>query len=193
MIVVTRLLKKDGPPNTARQPRRAGFLFFRFLDFLAGVFAMLRSILFGMILVEYKKASIKFAPVETFSAGLELTGGEVKTLRSKRGSLDGSRVLIRGGEAYLVGMTIPPYQAANSPESYDPERPRRLLLTREEIAHLAAEEAKKGLTIVPLEVYTAGRFLKVKIAIVRGKGKADRREDIKKRDALREAARDLKR
>ncbi len=146
-----------------------------------------------MILVEYKKASIKFAPVETFSAGLELTGGEVKTLRSKRGSLDGSRVLIRGGEAYLVGMTIPPYQAANSPESYDPERPRRLLLTREEIAHLAAEEAKKGLTIVPLEVYTAGRFLKVKIAIVRGKGKADRREDIKKRDALREAARDLKR
>ncbi len=145
-----------------------------------------------MILVEYKKAFLRFAPIETFAAGIELSGQEVKALRSKLGSLDGSRVVVRGGEAFIVGMTIPPYQAANLPKGYDPEAPRRLLLTKKEIAHLATEEAKKGLTIVPLEVYSSGRLIKAKIAIVHGKGKADRREDLRKRDAARETARVLK-
>ena len=145
-----------------------------------------------MILVEYKKAFLKYAPVERFAAGIELLGPEVKSLRSKLGSLEGARVVVRGGEAYLVGMTIPPYQAANVPKGYDPERPRRLLLTKKEIAVLAAAESKKGLTIIPLEVYTSGRFVKARVAVVRGKGKADRREDLKKRDALREAERVLK-
>lgn len=145
-----------------------------------------------MTLVEYKKAFLRFSPVETFSAGLELTGQEVKALRGKLGSLDGARVVVRGGEAFIIGMTIPPYQVANSPKSYDPERARRLLLTKKEIALLAAEEEKKGLTIIPLEVYSSGRLVKARIAIVRGKGKADRREDLKKRDAMRETARVLK-
>ena len=78
-----------------------------------------------MALVEYKKAMLKFSPVETFSAGVELLGGEVKSLRDKLGSLDGARVVVRGGEAFIVGMTIPPYQPANTPKDYDPERPRR--------------------------------------------------------------------
>lgn len=146
-----------------------------------------------MTLIEYKRALLKFAPVETFSAGIELFGYEVKALRSKLGSLDGSRVVVRGGEAYIVGMTIPPFQAANTPKTYDPARTRRLLLTRKELHTLATEEAKKGLTIIPLEVYNSGRFVKARIAIVRGKGKADRREDLKKRDASRETARVLKR
>lgn len=145
-----------------------------------------------MILVEYKKAFLKFAPVETFSAGLELFGTEVKALRNKLGSLDGARVVVRGGEAFIVGMTIPPYQAANTAKTYDPERPRRLLLTKKELHTLLTEEAKKGLTIIPLEVYTNGRLVKARIAIVRGKGKSDRREDLKKRDASRETARVLK-
>jgi SsrA-binding protein len=146
-----------------------------------------------MILVEYKKAFLKYAPLENFSAGLELTGGEVKALRSRTGSLDGARVVVRGGEAFIVGMTIPPYQSANTESSYDPGRTRRLLLSKKEIAELAAAESKKGLTIIPLEVYTNRNLIKVRIAIVRGKGKEDRREDLKKRDALREAARTLKR
>lgn len=145
-----------------------------------------------MILVEYKKALLKFAPIETFSAGIELLGTEVKALRSKLGSLDGSRVVVRGGEAYIVGMTIPPYQAANTPKSYDPERPRRLLLTKKELHTLLVEEAKRGLTIVPLEVYNNKRLVKARVAIVRGKGKADHREDLKRRDASRETARVLK-
>lgn len=144
-----------------------------------------------MTLVENKKALLNFAPLKSFAAGLELLGQEVKSLRARQGSLIGARVVVRGGEAYIVGMTIPPYQAANSSKGYDAERPRRLLLKKSEIAELAAAESKKGLTIVPLEVYTSGRNLKARIAIVRGKGARDRREDLKKRDALRDAARSI--
>jgi len=145
-----------------------------------------------MTLVEYKKALLRFAPLETFAAGLELFGTEVKALRNKLGSLDGARVVVRGSEAFIVGMTIPAYQAANVAKGYDPERARRLLLTKKEIVTLAAAESKKGLTIIPLEVYTSRGFIKARIAIVRGKGKRDRREDLKKRDALRETSRVLK-
>ncbi len=82
-----------------------------------------------MDLVKNKKAHLKFATLEHFSAGMELTGQEVKALRGKLGSLEGARVVVRGGEVFISGMTIPPYQAANAPKSYDPERPRRLLLS----------------------------------------------------------------
>lgn len=145
-----------------------------------------------MALVEYKKAGLKYAVLETFTAGIELTGAEVKTLRSKQGSMDGARVIIRGGEAFVIGLSIPPYQQANTPAGYDPARPRKLLLKKSEIAQLSDEEAKKGLTIVPLEVYNAGRFLKVRIAIVRGKNKSDKREDLKLKDAKREMDRAMK-
>src|SRR5262245_20246227 len=106
----------------------------------------------SVILIENKKAKLRFSVVESYSAGLELSGTEAKSLRAKQGSLDGARVLVRGGEAYLVGMTVPPFQAANA-KGYDPERPRRLLLSRKEIAELSDNESKKGLTIVPFEVY----------------------------------------
>ncbi|OGG93849.1 SsrA-binding protein [Candidatus Kaiserbacteria bacterium RIFOXYD1_FULL_47_14] len=145
-----------------------------------------------MTLVEYKKALLRYAPLESFSAGLELIGQEVKALRNKLGSLDGARVVVRDGEAFIIGMTIPPYQVANMPKNYDPERARRLLLAKKEIALLAEAESKKGLTIIPLEVYTSKMFVKVRVAIVRGKGKADHREDLKKRDALRETEQVLK-
>lgn len=145
-----------------------------------------------MILIENKKFSLKYISLESYAAGLELSGQEVKALRDKLGSLEGARVVVRGGEAFIVGMTIPPYQVANAPKSYDFERPRRLLLSKKEIAWLGTAESKKGLTIVPFEVYTAGRFVKVRVAIVRGKRKIDRREDLKRRDAERETGRVLK-
>ena len=124
---------------------------------------------------------------------MELSGGEVKSLRNKLGSLDGSRIVVRGGEAYLVGATIPPYQSANTSISYDPEHPRRLLLNKKELHELLEAEDRKGLTIVPIEVYNAGRYIKIRIAVVRGKGKADKREDLKKKDDAREMERALKR
>lgn len=145
-----------------------------------------------MDLIKNKKATLRFSILEQYSAGVELSGQEVKALRNKLGSLEGARVVVRGGEVFIVGMTIPPYQAANAPANYEPERPRKLLLGKKEIAELANEESKKGLTIVPLELYTAGRLVKARIALVRGKGKADKREDLKKKDATREAGRILK-
>ncbi len=144
-------------------------------------------------LIQNKKFGLKFSVVEKFSAGVELSGSEVKALRAKLGSLEGARVIVRGGEAYLIGATIPAYQAANAPEDYDPERPRRLLLQKKEIAVLADAESKKGLTVVPMELYNAGRLIKLALAVAKGKGKADKREDLKRATALREAERESKR
>jgi SsrA-binding protein len=146
----------------------------------------------NMALLENKKVHLRFAVLETFQAGMELSGGEAKALRSKHGSLDGSRVVVRNGEAYLVGATIPPYQVANTDVAYDPERTRRLLLNKKELHEIAEAEDRKGLTVVPIEVYNAGRYIKIRIAIVRGKGKADKREDLKKKDDEREIARVMK-
>ncbi|KND47001.1 MAG: SsrA-binding protein [Parcubacteria bacterium C7867-004] len=142
-----------------------------------------------MSLIENKKAGLRFEILETFTAGLELAGHEVKALRAKHGALNGARVIVRGAEAYIVGMTVPPYQAANTPASYDPERTRKLLLKKSEIAELLDAESKKGLTVVPLEVYNAGRYLKVKVAIVRGKNKADKRESMKRLEDKKDADR----
>lgn len=144
-------------------------------------------------LIENKKARLRFTILETFQAGLELSGGEVKSVRAKLGSLEGSRVVVRAGEAFLVGASIPPYQIANTAQNYDPERTRRLLLTKKEIVQIADAESAKGLTVVPLEMYNANRYLKIRIAIVRGKDKADRREDLKRLEAQKEAARVLRR
>ena len=101
-------------------------------------------------------------------------------------------MIVRGGEAYVAGMTIPPYQVKNTPEAYDPEHVRRLLLSKKEISELSDAESKKGLTVVPLEVYNSGRYLKLKVAIVRGKGKADKREDLKRADAKLDIERALR-
>lgn len=144
------------------------------------------------LLIENKKAKMRYTLLEDYSAGIELLGSETKSLRNKHGSLEGARVVVRGGEAYLIGMTIPPYQGGSKTEEYDAERPRKLLLSKREIATLADAESKKGLTIVPFEVYN-NRYVKVRIGVVRGKTKVDHREDLKKKDADREASRVLKR
>jgi len=145
-----------------------------------------------MSLISNKKAHLRFTVLETFSAGIELTGGEVKSVRAHKGSLEGARVVVRGGEAYLLGMTIPPYQVANTGGGYKPERNRRLLLKKSEIVELSNAEEKKGLTVVPLELYNSGRYLKVRVAIVEGKNKADKRESLKLADDKRDMDRILK-
>ena len=146
-----------------------------------------------MNLIENQRARFDYVILETLEAGMELHGFEVKSLRAKRGSLKGARVVARGGEAYLVGASIPAWQIANAPKSYDPERTRRLLLSQKEIAHIASAEGQKGLTIVPLGVYNKGRNLKLGLAIVRGKKKADKRQSIRAREEKRSAQRTLKR
>lgn len=145
-----------------------------------------------MTVVENKRVGFDYAILEEMEAGLELFGYEVKSLRAGHGSLRGARVVARGGEAYLVGATIPAWQPANAPKSYDPERTRRLLLSRKEIAHISSAEGEKGLTIVPLKVYNRGRNLKLLLAIARGKKKEDKRHAIREREEKRRIRRTLK-
>jgi len=121
-----------------------------------------------------------------------LTGIEVKSLKNKNGNISGARVLIRGDEAFIVGMDIPPYQPNNTPKGYERERTRKLLLHKKEIAHLTGRAEERGLTIIPLKVYTLGGRIKIEIAIVRGKKKFEKREKIKKRDMEREIGRSIK-
>ena len=145
-----------------------------------------------MALVEHKKARMDYEILNEFEAGLELLGHEVKSLRGGLGKLEGSHVVVRGGEAYLVGANIPAYQSANTPKGYDAARTRRLLLNKKEIAALSGAEDQKGLTIVPLRVYNKGRTLKLGIALARGKKKFDKRATLKKRDTERDMRRTLK-
>ncbi len=145
-----------------------------------------------MSLVDNKRATFDYSVLETMEAGLELLGYEVKSLRVGQGSLKGARVVARGGEAYLVGATIPAFQPANAPKSYDPERTRRLLLNKKQIAQVLSAESEKGLTIIPLSVYNKGRNLKLGIAIARGKKAHDKRQSIQERDVKRSIARSLK-
>ena len=145
-----------------------------------------------MAVVENKRVGFDYTILEEIEAGLELLGYEVKSLRAGHGSLKGARVVARGGEAYLVGATIPAWQIANAPKAYESDRTRRLLLKQKEIAHIASAEGQKGLTIVPLAVYNRGRTLKLSIAIVRGKKKQDKRQSIRAREEKRNAERTLK-
>lgn len=144
------------------------------------------------ILADNGKAFFDYEILETFQSGIELIGFEVKAFKAHKATLEGAYVTIRGGEAYLMQASVPPYQASNTPENYDPLRMRRLLLTKEEITKLGDIEATKGLTIVPIRVYTKNRRIKVDIAVVRGKKKFDKRQSIKKRETDIEIRRTLK-
>ena len=146
----------------------------------------------GESLIQNKKAYFNYEITEKFTAGIELFGFEVKSVREKKGQLEGAYITIRGGEAYLIGANIPAYQPKNAPTDFDPLRNRKLLLTKKEIKILADIEAKKGLTIVAIAVYNTGRKLKLEIGIAKGKKSFDKRETIKKRETDREIRRTLK-
>ncbi len=143
-------------------------------------------------LISHKRASFDFELLETFEAGISLLGTEVKSIRGGQGKLEGAYVIIRGKEAFLVGESIPAFQKKNVKASYEPERPRKLLLTKKEIILLEQKSEKQGLTIVPLKLYNKGHNLKLEIAIARGKKKQDKRESIKERDVKRDIAREFK-
>ena len=145
-----------------------------------------------MSLITHKKAHLDYEILEQYEAGIELLGHEVKSLRQKHGKLEGAHIIVRGGEAYIVGMSIPAYQPANTDKEYEPDRSRKLLLTKAEIAKLAEAESQKGLTVVPLSVYNKGRVLKISLGIARGKKKYDKRAALKKRDVDRDIRRTLK-
>ncbi|MFA5132160.1 MAG: SsrA-binding protein [Candidatus Paceibacterota bacterium] len=139
-----------------------------------------------MKLVINKKLHLTHVILETFEAGVELFGFEVKSLRGKQGSLEGGKVIVRGGEAFLVGVYIPPFQPANTDKSYDPYRTRRLLLKKSEIVDLYANEQSKTLTLHPNSLYSVHNLIKCEVAVCKKKDSHDKREDIKKDIARRE-------
>ena len=144
------------------------------------------------IFAENKKAYFNYQILEKFEAGIVLAGYEVKSIKSGRINLAGSYVIIKNEEAYLINASIPPYQPKNVPPEYDPSRQRKLLLKKKEIKYLIGKTRQKGLTLVPLKMYTKKRKVKLEFGVAKGKKKADKRELIKKREVKREIRKALK-
>jgi SsrA-binding protein len=147
--------------------------------------------------INNKKAYYDYEILEKFQAGLVLNGQEVKSLRTRGISLSGTYIEIKPNnkgffEAFWVGVNIPPYQSANIDKSYDPQRPRKLLLNREEIDYLTGKIKEKGLTLVPLSVYTGTYKIKLEFGLAKGKKKFDKRESIKKREVERKIKSEIK-
>jgi SsrA-binding protein len=140
-----------------------------------------------------RQASFRFNLLERFEAGLVLTGTEVKSLREGKAQLKDAYAVVRDGEVWLIGLYIPPYGPA-ARENHDPERPRKLLLHRNEIERLVGRTHERGLTLVPTRIYFAGprSRAKVEIALARGKDFYDKRESIRKRDMARDVQRELR-
>jgi len=144
------------------------------------------------VLADNKKAYFNYQILEKFEAGMILIGQEVKSIKSGRMSLKGSYVVLRGEQVYLIGANIPPYQPKNAPSDYESERSRKLLLNKSEIKHLTGKAKERGLTLVPLKVYTKNARIKLEFGVAKGRKKVDKRELIKKREAEREIRRTLK-
>ncbi|MBR1568499.1 MAG: SsrA-binding protein SmpB [Lachnospiraceae bacterium] len=138
-----------------------------------------------------KKAYHDYFIEDTYEAGIELVGTEVKSLRLGQCSIKESFVSIDHGEVYIYRMNIPPYEKGNI-FNRDPLRVRRLLLHKSEIRKLIGQSAEKGYTIVPTKVYFKDSRVKVEIALARGKKLYDKRQDIAKKDQRREAEKEFK-
>ncbi|MDH7602638.1 MAG: SsrA-binding protein SmpB [Armatimonadota bacterium] len=119
---------------------------------------------------------------ETFEAGIVLSGTEVKSVRQGRASLQEAYCKVEGGEVFIIGMHISPYEQGNR-YNLDPLRPRKLLLHREEIRRIERQLQQKGYTLIPLKLYFVRGYAKLQIALARGKKLYDKREAIARRDA----------
>jgi SsrA-binding protein len=142
--------------------------------------------------LSHKRARFDYEVLKTYEAGIVLLGHEVKSVRAKRGKLEGGFVIIRGGEAFLVGVNINPYQPSNQHKKYDAERARKLLLSKKELGEIERQTELAGLTAIPLSLYNSGRNIKLGLAVVKGKKQHDKREAIKSRDTKRDIQRILK-
>lgn len=145
-----------------------------------------------MTLVHNKLATRDYEVLEKLEAGIELFGGEVKSLRAKQGSLRGAYVTLDSKGAKLVKAFIPPFQPGNTPAGYDPERERRLLFTKKELRGLSQKLESAGLTLIPISLYNKRGLIKVEVALARGLKKFDKRENIKKKDQERDIQREVK-
>lgn len=142
-------------------------------------------------IAENRKARHDYFIEETFEAGIELKGTEVKSIRLGRVNLKDSYAHLKGSEVYLENMHISPYEQGNR-FNHDPLRPRRLLLHKREIRKLIGATAQKGFTLVPVRLYFKGSLVKVELALAKGKKLYDKREDLAKREAQRDMERAMR-
>jgi SsrA-binding protein len=140
------------------------------------------------IITENRKARHDYQILETFEAGIQLLGSELKPIRSGSVQLKDSYVEFFNDELFLLHSHISVYQAS-SYNNHEPERKRKLLMNKEEIRKLYVRVKEKGYTIIPLKMYFKKSLVKVEIAVAKGKQKGDKRESIKKRDVSRDLAR----
>lgn len=145
----------------------------------------------GKVVAQNKKASHDYTIVETIEAGVVLTGTEIKSVRAARIQLKDGYAQIKNGQAWLVNVHISPFEQGNI-WNQDPERTRKLLLKKREIAKLANELKGTGMTLVPLKVYLKNGFAKILIGLAKGKHDYDKRETIKRREQDRDIKRQVK-
>lgn len=139
-----------------------------------------------------KKAGFEYFIEDQYEAGLVLQGWEVKSLRAGKINLSDAHVIVKYGEAFLLGAQINPLQTASTHSIPDPTRTRKLLLNKKELNHLIGSVERQGYTIVPLSLYWKKNNIKVKIALARGKKEHDKRDTIKDREWSRDRSRIMK-
>lgn len=137
-------------------------------------------------IAENRRARFDYEVSETFDAGIELRGFEVKGAKAGHIQLSGSYAIVRGNELWLINAHIPPYQPKNTPPDYDPGRNRRLLMRAEEIKHLAGLIKERKSSLIPLRAYVKKNLIKIELGLARPRKKSDKREFIKKRSHERE-------
>lgn len=137
-----------------------------------------------------RRAFYDYRILEKIEAGINLIGAEVKAVRFGHADLTGSHVRIMGSEAYLINAKIFPYEYAR-PEGFDEKRTRKLLLHKKEIIALKSKTEGQNLTLVPVSLYTTKSFIKLEIALGKGKKQYDKKESIKAKDIQREVEQEL--
>lgn len=145
----------------------------------------------GKVVAQNKKAHHDYTIVETYEAGIVLTGTEIKSVRAARITLKDGFAQVKNGEVWLNNVHITPYDQGNI-WNQDPDRTRKLLMKKKEIAKLANELKGTGMTLVPLKVYLKDGFAKVLLGLAKGKHDYDKRESIKRREQNRDIARQMK-
>ncbi|AFY87067.1 MAG: SsrA-binding protein [Chroococcidiopsis cubana SAG 39.79] len=144
------------------------------------------------VLSDNRKARFLYDILETYEAGLQLMGTEVKSIRAGKVNLQDGYALIRNGEAWLINVHISPYTNSSQYFNHDPRRTRKLLLHRQEIRKLIGKVEQQGLTLVPLKLYLKRGLVKISIGLAKGKKLHDKREDLKRRQDQREIQRAMK-
>jgi SsrA-binding protein len=132
-----------------------------------------------------KKAYFDYEILEKLETGIVLSGMEIKATKTGKASLAGSFAIIRNNQAYLLNLSIAPYQPKNINFKYIPDRTRKLLLHKKQITYLLSKKRQKNLTLIPLRMYNKNGLIKIELGLAKGKRKFDKRETLKKKDLKR--------